>query len=87
MENILKQLTPYIAEHLEQVFTENSEYQRAVKTENDQLQLLSNKLQQEQTELFEHYFTANCETAAIREFLSYQQGMKDMFTFLRYLSK
>lgn len=85
-KEILELLTPYLTERLGQIFSENEEHQKAVKEENRLFEQFYDKLDKEQAELLEQYFAAANATAAIKERLTYQQGMKDMLALLKALT-
>ena len=86
--DILEQLVnPCTIDRLGEFYQQDEIYQKRLGEENIIYEKLRNELTDEQKELLESYFLATTETAARKETLTYIQGMKDMLTLLKALSK
>lgn len=80
-------LNPFVTDRLAEVYANDSEYQNLIKEEDLIYQKLSDELPDEQADELERYFEAISSTSSRKETLTYIQGMKDLLTFLRMLSK
>ena len=80
-------LNPFLVDRLAQVYVDDEEYQNLLKAENLIYQKLSDELPDEQMEELERFFEASSSTSSRKETLTYIQGMKDMLTLLKILSK
>lgn len=80
-------LNPFIVDRLAEVYANDSEYQKRLKEEDLIYQKLLDEVTETQAEELEQYFIATSSTAARKETLTYIQGMKDLLTLLKTLSK
>ncbi len=87
MEEILELLAPYIADRMGQIYKQNTEYQNALVNENELFEKLNSKLDDGQAALLDEYFSAANMTSAVREKLTYQQGMEDLLKVLSVLTR
>lgn len=85
-DNILEWMTQQLTEmRLEDIIHKDAKYRQAVETEIELHERFVGNLSEWQREEFEKYWIASSESALIREKLSYQQGMKDLFALLKSL--
>lgn len=76
-------LTEYATnERLSRIVEDDEEVQAARIHAQDKYNQLVSKLTEKQKELFEALTFADLEEAARMEFLTYQQGLKDMFNLI-----
>lgn len=80
-------LNPFVTDRLAEVYANDSEYQNLIKEEDLIYQKLSDELPDEQADELERYFEAVSSTSSRKETLTYVQGMKDLLTLLKSLSK
>lgn len=80
-ESILEEFMPYLVDRLGRVYNQDKEYQKAVEKESRIYEELKEGLTEEQRSQLDEYFAATREMAGICEKLSYQQGIKDLFSF------
>ena len=84
MEQIVDLLA---ADKLAEVYEKDEEYRKRLKEDNLLYGKLKDALTNEQAELLEEYFTSALSSSSRKETLAYTQGMKDLLSFLKYLSK
>lgn len=80
-EDVLEALMPYLVERLGRVYERNKEYRKAIEEENRIYEELKQGLTQEHKSQLDEYFVATKATAGVCEKLSYQQGLRDLFSF------
>ena len=76
-----------VADKLAEVYEKDEDYQNRLKEDDLIYRKLKDALTDEQVELLEEYFTSALSLSARKETLAYTQGMKDLLSFLKYLSK
>ncbi len=88
MENFLVQLLhPLAADRLADIYQKDEEAQRLLKEEQLIYEKLYAKLPNEESEELRQYFMAASSTAARKENLAYEQGMRDLLALFKYLSE
>lgn len=88
MENFLEQLLCSLAaDRLADIYQKDEEYQQLLKVEQLIYENLCEKLSNEYSEELQKYFMAASSTAARKENLAYERGMRDLLALLKYLSR
>ena len=80
-EDVLEALMPYLVDRLSRVYNRNKDYRQAVEKEGRIYEELKEGLTEEQKSQLDEYFAATRVTAEVCEKLSYQQEIKDLFSF------
>lgn len=82
-KEILEIMTEYLTnERLDQIFIQKEEYRQAEQAEEQMSELFEKMLDREQRKVFNQYLVAENNRISTYITLSYQQGMKDIFSFL-----
>jgi hypothetical protein len=88
MEDYLEQqLYSLVADRLANTYQKDEEYQKLLKEEQLIYEKLCKKLSNEDAAELQKYFMAATSTAAKKENLAYERGMRDLFALFKYLSK
>lgn len=80
-EDVLEAMMPYLVERLGRVYERNKDYRQAIEREDKIYEKLKQGLTQDQKSQLDEYFVATKATAGVCEKLSYQQGIRDLFSF------
>ena len=86
-DSILELITQTLTEsRIINKMKQTEEYQQAKEEEGKVYDILINDLTEEQKQRLDDFIGSTTWSAAIREKLAYQQGMKDLMEFLKSLS-
>lgn len=84
---LLDVITQFMGEHISEVMEQDEEFRAARQHEREIHDRFERTLTSEQVEMFNDFLVAASETNGNVERINYQQGMKDMFSLIKSLSK
>lgn len=86
-DSLLDVFTQFMEEHISEIIEQDEEFRAARQHEREIHDRFEKSLTSEQIEMFNDFIAAASEANANIERINYQQGMKDMFSLIKSLSK
>lgn len=87
MDDLIEILVQFRAEHMSDILEQDEEYRAARLHEKKIHDQFEKTLTSEQVKMFDNFISATTETNANVERVFYQQGMKDLSSLFKSLSK